>query len=262
MKKLLKRIVKKILNFVGYTSYINKLLQSPGTIKLFGKVFNYHHKLAYTATLSEIFNKEIYKFNTTNPNPVIIDCGANMGLSVLFFFRNYPNAEIYAFEPDVNVLQYLEKNIETYQMSNVKLFKQAVWCSNVILDFYTDNGLGGRLDVSYKNKKPFQVEAIRLRDFISDKHIDFLKIDIEGAEFCVLKDCEPLLKQIDNLFIEYHCHVNEIQRLDEILLIMKNNGFRYHISEGFSRRRPFVDNNLTAEVFDLLLNIYAYRTSS
>lgn len=259
MKQLLKNAIKKILKFVGYTNYVNRLYQLPGTAKLYGKVFTFHHKLAYVATLGEVIKKEIYKFKTNNNKPVIIDCGANMGLSILFFSMNYPEAEIIAFEPDISVLPCLEKNIETYQMHNVKLFKQAVWNSTEILDFYTDNGLGGRLDISYADKKPFKVEAIRLKDFISDKHIDFLKMDIEGAEYKVIKDCEPFLNQIENLFIEYHCPVNEIQRLDEILLIMKNNGFRYHLSEGFSRRRPFVDNNLTAEIFDLLINIYGYR---
>ena len=258
LKRLLKKGIERVLNSMGFSDAINRYYQLPGKAKLFGKVFNYHHRLAYIATYTEVFNGEIYKFKTNNVKPIIIDCGANMGLSILYFSINYSEAEIYAFEPDITVIPCLEKNIETYEMHNVKLFKSAVWDSTGILDFYTDNGLGGRLS-SYTNQAPKKVDAIRLKDFIADKHIDFLKIDIEGAEYNVIKDCESVLKQIENLFIEYHCTVNEIQRLDEILLILRENGFRYHLSSGFSRRRPFVDNNLAAEKFDLLLNIYGYR---
>src|SRR5688500_10055596 len=48
----------------------------------------------------EIFVREIYRFETDIRNPVIIDCGSNIGLSVLYFHKSYPGARILAFEPD------------------------------------------------------------------------------------------------------------------------------------------------------------------
>lgn len=49
-----------------------------------------------------------------------------MRKSILFFSVNYPTAKIYAIEPDVRVLDILEKNITTYELYNVELCKQAI----------------------------------------------------------------------------------------------------------------------------------------
>jgi hypothetical protein len=113
--------------------------------------------------------------------------------------------------------------------------------------------MGGRLANNYLDQTPTKVETIRLKDFIADKHIDLLKMDIEGAEYLVVKDCEPILKQIENIFIEYHSMENEEQKLDELLLILKRNGFRYHLSQSFSRSKPFIDKDLVNEKIDMAI---------
>lgn len=252
------KILKRIIRLIDPKPEVS-IEEDLGYSEVFGKKFYYHLKPAFDVTFEELFKKGIYTFTTSNPNPVIIDCGANMGLSLLFFSVNYPSAKIYAFEPDTSVLECLEKNIETYQMHNVELIKKAVWNKNETLEFFTDKGMGGRLANSYSDQVPTKVEAIRLREFISDKNIDILKMDIEGAEYVVIKDCEPILKQIDNIFIEYHSMENEEQKLDELLLILKRNGFRYHLSQSFSRNKPFIDKDLVNEKIDLAINIYGYK---
>lgn len=258
MKKLIIKILRKLIRIIEIKPQTN-IEEGSGFLELFGKSFYYHFKLAFDITYDEIFRKGIYTFWTTNERPIIIDCGANMGLSLLFFSLNYPNAKIYAFEPDETVLGCLEKNISNYQMMNVELFKQAVWNANEELEFFTDKGMGGRLENNYKNQIPTKIKAIRLKDFISDKHVDFLKMDIEGAEYTVIQDCEPILNQIKNIFIEYHSMENEEQKLDDLLLILKRNGFRYHLTQSFSRARPFVDQDLTCEKIDMAINVFGYK---
>ena len=258
MRKIIIKILKSIIRLIEPKPKVT-IEEDLGYTEVFGKNFHYHYKPAFDITYDELYKKGIYSFSTSNPNPVIVDCGANMGLSLLFFSINYPNAKIYAFEPDASVLECLEKNIETYQMDNVELIKKAVWNKNDTLEFFTDKGMGGRLKCDYLDQIPTKVEAIRLREFISDKHIDLLKMDIEGAEYLVIQDCEPILNQIDNIFIEYHSMENEEQKLDELLLILKRNGFRYHLSQSFSRNKPFIDKDLVNEKIDLAINIYGYK---
>ncbi len=258
MKRIIKNITKKGLHLLGLKTKTEQLFHD-GKIRLLGKDFHFYYWPACQASYHEIFIKGIYNFRTHNNIPVIIDCGANMGMSLLFFSINYPAAKIYAFEPDVSVIDTLIKNIETYQMTNVELFKKAVWDSNGFLEFFTDGGMGGRLENNYRNQDPTIVETIRLRDFIGQKYVDFLKMDIEGAEFVVIKDCEPVLKQIDNIFIEYHGMNDEEQHLDNILQILKRNGFRYHLSQSFSRNKPFIDRELICEKIDMAINIFGYR---
>jgi FkbM family methyltransferase len=234
-------------------------VEDKGFKELFGKDFFYHHKGSFDGTYAEIFQKGIYTFKPEQDIPLIIDCGASMGLSVLFFSKHYPNAKIIAFEPDESVLWCLERNIKTYKLNNVTLFKQAVWDSDGRLAFYTNAKLGGRVKNKFENQEPRMVETIRLKSFIGDQFIDFLKLDIEGAEFQVIKDCESILNQINCLFVEYHNFQNEEQHLDELLSILKRNEFRYHLSQSFSRNKPFVENTCVGETIEMAINIYAYK---
>jgi FkbM family methyltransferase len=262
MKKIIKNIYKYSKYYFWHISFQRALFNSKekqeGQIILFNKEFHYHYGLAFYYTYREIFEKKIYEFRTNNPKPIIIDCGANMGLSVLFFSKNYPCAEIIAFEPDETVFPFFEKNILSHNINNVEIFKKAVWTEESELKFYTDNGLGGRVGVEYENQIPKIIKSVRLKDFLN-RPIDMLKIDIEGPEYLILKDCEDLLFNINHIFVEYHSFYDEEQHLDDLLNILKRQGFRYHLKESFSRQRPFIDNILVNEKFDMAINVFAYR---
>jgi FkbM family methyltransferase len=264
MKKRIKNLFTYIKYYLWYSPLEKALIDSKrakeGQIKLFDQEFYYHYGLAFYYTYMEIFQNNIYEFKTNSSKPAIIDCGANMGLSVLYFSKKYPNAQITAFEPDESVLPFLEKNIGSQKMNNVKLHKKAVWKEETELKFYTDNGLGGRIGKEYENQTPKVIKSLRLRDFL-DTHnpIDMLKIDIEGSEYTVLQDCEDVLFNVNHIFIEYHSICDEEQHLEDILNIVKRQGFRYHLKESFSRRKPFVDNSLVCERFDMAINIFAYK---
>ena len=118
--------------------------------------------------------------------------------------------------------------------------------------------MGGSIENTYKKQRPAIVETVRLADYLTQK-TDMLKLDIEGAEYTVLKDCSHLLKHVENLFVEYHSYINKEQHLDDILHILKSNGFRYHLKESYSRKSPFTDRNLICENMEMAINIFAYR---
>ncbi len=229
-----------------------------GSVKFGESYFEFHHARSFEDTYHEIFEQEIYHFIADNNNPYIIDCGANMGLSVLYFSKKYPNANIIAFEPEEAIYNVLRKNVSNYTLSNVRLEKKAVWDEKTTLQFFTDNGMGGSVTNAFENQKPATVETTILRDYLTQK-VDFLKIDIEGAEYRVLKHCADRLHLVENLFVEYHSFINEEQHLDDILQLLKANGFRYHIKESFSRRRPFAESTLACENMEMAVNIFAYK---
>lgn len=54
-------------------------------INLFGHEIQLVDSASFLWTYDDIFVKQIYKFESQNQNPIIIDCGANIGLSVLYF---------------------------------------------------------------------------------------------------------------------------------------------------------------------------------
>lgn len=212
-------------------------------------------------SLREIFNDGTYKFISNIQCPYIIDCGANIGLSIIYFKRLYPQAKVLAFEPDPEIYKLLCKNIRQFQFSNVKLLDKAVWNCNTRLIFDADGALGGRIiDEEVLTKGKVQIQTVRLKEFLKER-VDFLKIDIEGAEYEVLLDCNEFLKNVEFLFVEYHSPAKKYeQHLHEILQIIANAGFRYYIKEAWENLPfPFIDRK--KEWYDLQLNIFCYRTS-
>lgn len=229
-----------------------------GSINLYGHDFNYHDGLSFHDSYNEIIAKEMYLFETKQEKPLILDCGANMGVSVLFFALNYPKATIHAFEPEVPIFEVLQKNKNAYGWPNVTLHQMAVWNSETTLEFYTDHGMGGSVENVYKKQKPTKVRTIRLADYLQQQ-VAMLKMDIEGAEYQVLKDCESFLHNVENIFVEYHSFSNKEQHLDDILTMFKQHGFRYHLRQSFSRKKPFINRNNICDNFDMAINVFAYR---
>ncbi|MEJ6981967.1 FkbM family methyltransferase [Pedobacter sp. P351] len=239
----------------------------------------------FLQSIEEIFVHEVYKFKTTNPRPIIIDCGANWGLSVIYFKLNHPQAVIAAFEADQEIFEMARKNIETFGFESVTLHHKAVWNSNGSLVFSSEGSVGGSVSdlginsnsIDFSEAPPGswignyntyfgvhkiqekEVESVRLRDVLKEyAFVDFLKIDIEGAEHKVLMDCEDELHRVDKMFIEYHSSPGHPQYLDEILRVITNSGLRYYIKEAaINFTHPFIREKDV--LYDLQLNIFCFR---
>lgn len=208
---------------------------------------------------NELFIKEIYKFRSRTNTPFIIDAGANIGLSIIYFKQLYPSSRIVGFEPDEKIFEVLSDNINVFGLENVQLEKKALWNQNTWLEFRSEGADGGRVRIDADHDRIVRVPAVSLRSYIENTDVDFLKIDIEGSETLVLKDCEDLLSNINCIFIEYHSFIGQEQTLPEILQILKRTGFRYNINTpGLISETPFVHINSYSNM-DMQLNIYAWR---
>ncbi|MEZ5017644.1 MAG: FkbM family methyltransferase [Flavipsychrobacter sp.] len=224
---------------------------------LFGKRFKYINSYDFLHSLEEIFLEEVYKCSL-GETPLIIDCGANIGLSVLYFKRAYPGAKIIAFEPDVNNYELIKQNIESYNLSGVELRKEAVWVKEETLKFKTMGSLGSMI-VSGASDDTYDVKAIRLKELLAQE-VDMLKMDIEGAEYQVIKDVAPELKNVKNLFLEYHGTFSEMSKLSELFTLLTNSGFSYYIKEALNiYRTPFYRSDIE-HPYDVQLNIFCFRT--
>ena len=74
----------------------------------------------------DIFVNRIYHFETASPAPTILDCGGNIGMSVLYYKLIYPQAKVTTFEPDPSVSGYLQDNVARHGMNDVQLVQAAV----------------------------------------------------------------------------------------------------------------------------------------
>ena len=223
---------------------------------LFGKRFCYINGYDFLHSLHEIFLDQVYKIDL-GEKPVIIDCGANIGLSLLYFKRKHPDAHVIAFEPDNTNYDLISNNIKTYGLSNVDLRKEAVWSKNEVLHFKSVNSLGSMITKEMGNDT-YEVKAVRLKDILPEK-VGLLKMDIEGAEYEVIKDIEDSLCNIDNMFIEYHGSFDNQDQLNEILNLMTDKGFKYYIKEATNIFPTPFSRNVTEHPYDIQLNIFCFR---
>jgi hypothetical protein len=88
--------------------------------------------------------------------------------------------------------------------------------------------------------------------------IDLLKLDIEGAEFSVLRDCRDMLCNVEHLFVEYHSFTDKDQDLPELLGLLTASGFRLHLQPVSFSERPFLRRHSYLGM-DMQVNVFASR---
>jgi len=206
----------------------------------------------------EIFKDEIYNFHCNNMSPFIIDAGANIGVSIIYFKKKYPNSKIIAFEPDKFIFNVLKKNIYNFSFCDITLINKGLWDKDGIFDFRSEGSDSGRVINSNSDDINKSVELTSLKNYI-DRKIDFLKIDIEGAETKVLIDIQKQLHFVEKIFIEYHSFKDQKQTLNEVINILTKAGFRLYISSpSLLSLSPFMKLNSYNDM-DMQLNISGWK---
>lgn len=207
--------------------------------------------------LKDIFLNEIYDIQLPS-NARIIDCGGHIGLSVIYLKHHHPDAKIIVFEPDEKNYDLLVKNIHSQGYNDVDVRKEGVWKEETTLTFFSEGSMSSRIDNKGRENSTI-IKAVRLKDFLNEK-IDFLKLDIEGAEYEVLKDIRDKFYNIENLFIEYHGSFAHQPQLVEILTWAAQAGFTFYIKEAHNvYPQPFNEKRRNQSQFDIQLNIFCFK---
>jgi len=249
----------RIVNIGPFKKIYYKHL-NPGRVrhhKLLGNTISFYNSTELLYGLKEIFIDEIYKQNLQS-KPYIIDCGANIGLSVIYMKNSFPNATIIAFEPDERNFDLLKKNIENFGFEQVEIRCEAVWIENTILQFVSEGSMSSRINNNISGST-IPVKAIRLKDYLN-KPVDFLKIDIEGAEYQVMKDIADQLHFVNHLFLEYHGTFEQNAELSQLFVLLDEKGFTYYIKEATSvYNSPLFPLKNPGIPYDVQLNIFCIR---
>jgi FkbM family methyltransferase len=224
---------------------------------LFGKTLYFTDSIQLVNGLKEIFIEEMYR-QELKANPYIIDCGANIGLSIIYMKQQYPYAEIVAFEPDETNFQLLSKNVDSFGYGDVNLCKEAIWIDNTTLRFSSQGTMTSKIEMG-AGAGTIEVKAIRLRDLLN-REVDFLKIDIEGAEYKVLCDIADKLFLVKNMFLEYHGTFAQNKELTAVFKMISDAGFNYYIKEAATLfDYPFQRTKKSDIGYDVQLNIFCFR---
>jgi len=224
--------------------------------KLFGCPVAFFDYFTLLCMFETVFVYRDYFFLAETKQPFILDCGSNVGLSVLYFKRRFPESRVIAFEPDPQTFALLEKNVAAQGLRDVQLHNRAVFSAAGPVDFHYDPAEPGSVCNSVRSEAmPAMrtVEAVTLSSFIEGE-VDFLKLDVEGAEMAVLEEVarSGKLRNIREMVVEYHHHMAPAEdRFSELLRLMEDNGYGYVLHD--TPERPFARGK-----FEPIL-VYAYR---
>jgi FkbM family methyltransferase len=196
----------------------------------------------------EIFIAEDYYLPLSFDKPVIIDCGANIGMSVLYFKKLFQNAVITAFEANTHTYELLQKNVVNNNLQDVSLHNVALYDKEGEISFFIGEDIGtlvGSVRSDRGGTKEMKVKSKLLSSFLIDTpSIDILKMDVEGAEHNIVKDLyeSGALSKVKNYVIEYHHNVNkEASRLSGFLKMFEENGYSYTIKTTYISPEGFQD---------------------
>jgi FkbM family methyltransferase len=231
----------------------NKTAGTPVTFRISGFTVSGNDAASFSHQYEEIFVNRSFETKFTKNNPLIYCCGANIGLEIFFFKKQFPQCRIKAFEADPAIAKILSENVLKNRFSDVETISSAVWTENGSISFTSDGALGGKTGEGNS-----AVNTIRLADELSKENsIDLLIMDIEGAELEVLKNCRAQLDKVEHLFVEWHGNANEPQNLEKLLLLLTESGFRYRLNNKLNKA-PF-SNGIVENGFDAMVEIYASR---
>ena len=205
----------------------------------------------------EIFLRRDYEFTAATERPLIFDCGSNIGMALIFFKRLYPQARVVAFEPCKESFEILSRNVEANRLDGVQLHEVALQGNEGPVEFFVNDAHPASLtnctSAGQVTGSPRMVRGVLLSRFITEP-VDFLKMDIEGAEASVLEELarSGRIGMIREMVVEYHHHIDRREdALSRMLRLLEENGFGYQI-----RSVPW--QAFTRETFQDLL-IRAYR---
>jgi FkbM family methyltransferase len=148
------------------------------------------------------------KYLPDEPVRLIIDAGANIGDTTAWYLSRFPQARVFALEPDSENYKMLQRNCAPYGR-RAELMKCGLWSSTAYLkvagDRHMESGLFVTETLSEVDADCMGISPLDLLIRSGESHIDIFKCDIEGAECEVFRrGYDEWLSRTRSIFIEIH----------------------------------------------------------
>ena len=247
-----------------YFTFQNKVLTTSKSVEVFAPGIKHPLTLRLKTSDIEVYGKifaeQEYRFEAIKRPKVIIDAGANIGLTSIFFANEFPEATIIAIEPEESNFNLLKKNVTAYP--RVIPVRAALWHKNGPIQLIPHpvnsewNKWGFQTHgLEEKNVKAVgEVPAMTVEKIMRNYQIDFvdvLKVDIEGAEREVFSDASAWIDKIGMIIIELHENwkpgcCRSFYNATNRFQVEWQQGENYFVTqEGFAKQHPeFLRRNL------------------
>jgi FkbM family methyltransferase len=183
-------------------------------------------------------------------NDIILDIGANIGYYTLIFAKLVGDlGKVFSFEPESENFKILKKNVEINGYNNVILEQKIVSNTNGKSTLYVSEKAG-----SHRIYKPdnyvesLEIECISMDNYIEKnniKKINFIKIDVEGAELNVLQGIQKILDSNENIILFTEFSPNQIKSCGleptDMINFLINNKFKIYFTQIKNHKTTFLD---------------------
>lgn len=211
---LLPRYIISLGLWSGCRTFFNVEVLQSERVQLAGYKFPIHMRPGTTdrQVFREVFLFKEYNFPLTQNPSIVVDAGANIGLATVFFKNRFPEALVYAIEPDSKNFTVLTQNAKAYE--GTYPMHSALWRVDSYLRIKDKNENAWAFQVEECNQEdPDSFSAISIETLMRSngiERIDLLKLDIEGAERDVFaSNYDYWLPRTKVIIIELHDWMKE-----------------------------------------------------
>ena len=151
----------------------------------------------------------------------IVDVGANVGYSLIYWASKFPSARIEAFEPHPGHLDVLRRSLRINRLGGrvnvhpVAVGEAAGTCELIDAGAASTIAQSGAAFTGAAFRR-LQVEVVDFFDAVKDTQIDLLKLDCEGAEYGILMDPRFVELNVRNLVMEWHATAEHPEACQEL----------------------------------------------
>lgn len=161
----------------------------------------------------------------------VVDIGGNMGSFTVFAAMNYPDAQIYTFEPEARNFGLLNQNISLNSLEKrVHTYQCAVASSSGPRALAIDHSPLNTLISANREAPTATVDCVSLQSIFEDHKldtVDLLKMNCEGAEYEIFENCpNELFSRMLNIRLEYHNLDSNRRNGDALEKLLASKGFR------------------------------------
>ncbi len=168
---------------------------------------------------------------------VVVDVGAHIGGFSIRAAQRAPGGRVFAYEASGKNFSMLEANKKLNKLQNLHIENAAVSDQRGKMKFFLpgENGALGSL-LQDSNSPSETVRTITLKNIFEEhdlKQINYLKMDVEGAEYNILAGCnEETLAKIQHIVMEYHEFQGDSRSHRDLVNILQSHGFRVAVEGG------------------------------